>query len=215
MQRRTPKAWLTVLALLAVVTVISVPAMAFDFSELENSVAMKKLDNGLTMIVLPRHDAPVASFLTYANVGSVNDPKGYTGLAHMFEHMAFKGTAEIGTTDYEKEIDLMRVEDSIFALLRAERLKGMLADQEKIAQLETDFQAAIDAAYEVVVPNAFLRDAGSRKGRSASTPGHRTTSRCITTVCRQTRWSCGWRWNRNASLNRFCARCTRNARWSP
>ncbi|MBD3258371.1 insulinase family protein [candidate division GN15 bacterium] len=140
---------------------LAVPAAhAFDFSELENSVVEHTLDNGLTIIVLPRHDAPVVSFVTYADVGSVNDPKGYTGMAHMFEHMAFKGTPDIGTTNYEKELELMRVEDSIFALLRRERLKGPLADQEKIAQLEQDFQDAIDAAYDLVVPNDFSETMG-------------------------------------------------------
>ena len=43
-------------------------------------------------MIIERHDAPVVSFHTYANVGSVDDPTGRTGLAHMFEHMAFKGT---------------------------------------------------------------------------------------------------------------------------
>ena len=56
------------------------------------------LPNGLHFIVLERHEAPVVSFHTYVNAGAVDDPKGKTGLAHMFEHMAFKGTETIGTT---------------------------------------------------------------------------------------------------------------------
>lgn len=152
MIRRMP----VMLAVAMLALMLSAPAtQAFDFSELENSIVEHTLDNGLKLIVLPRHDAPVASFITYANVGGVDDPKGYTGLAHMFEHMAFKGTKDLGTTDYKREIGLMHKEDSLFALLRAERLKGPLADQDRIAALETEFQAAIDEAYEVVVPNAF------------------------------------------------------------
>ena len=152
MVRRKPL--VVLVALLAAILSISI-AQAFDFSELENSIAEHTLDNGLKFIVLPRHEAPVASFITYAAVGSVDDPKGYTGLAHMFEHMAFKGTKEIGTSDAAKEVGLMHAEDSIFALLRTERLKGPLADTAKIRQLDEDFHKAIDAAYEVVIPNQF------------------------------------------------------------
>ena len=46
--------------------------------------------------------APVFSFATQVDVGAAQDPKGMTGLAHMSEHMAFKGTRVIGTTDWAK-----------------------------------------------------------------------------------------------------------------
>ena len=61
------------------------------------------LDNGLHFIVLERHEAPVVTCLTMANVGSVDEERGKTGLAHLFEHMAFKGTRTIGTQDYKAE----------------------------------------------------------------------------------------------------------------
>ena len=61
------------------------------------------MDNGLTVVICERPEAPVFSFNTHVNAGSVQDPMGETGLAHMFEHMAFKGTDKIGTTDYADE----------------------------------------------------------------------------------------------------------------
>ena len=64
---------------------------------------MRTLDNGLTVIILERHDAPVFSFATHVNAGSAQEVPGITGLAHMFEHMAFKGTDRIGTTDWDAE----------------------------------------------------------------------------------------------------------------
>ncbi len=152
MNKRT--LWLTAVMVCAVL-VLAAAGYGFDFSELESKVQMQTLDNGLKVIVMERHEAPVASFITYANVGGVNDPKGYTGLAHMFEHMAFKGTTTLGTTDLKDELKEMRVEDSIFALLKAERLKGRLADSAKIKQLEQAFSQAIDSAGQFVVPNAF------------------------------------------------------------
>lgn len=132
-------------------------AYAFDFSELENSVSEHTLDNGLKIIVLERHDAPVASFVTIVNTGGADDPKGYTGLSHMFEHMAFKGTTTLGTKDIKQEEALMAVEDSDYMELLAERKKGRLADSTKLADLEAKFDEARDTAYQLVDPNAFSR----------------------------------------------------------
>lgn len=143
--------WLIVLGCL---TLFLGPGISgFDFSELENSVTEFTLKNGLKIIVMERHEAPVATFVTFANVGSVDDPKGYTGLSHMFEHMAFKGTTTLGTKDIEKELKLIAVEDSVFLELRAERKKGRLADSAKIKALEAAYDEARDASYEYVVPN--------------------------------------------------------------
>ena len=133
----------------------AVSVSGFDFTELQKSVTRTVLDNGLTVIVMERHDAPVASMITFANVGGVDDPKEYTGLAHMFEHMAFKGTTTLGTTDIDAELIAMAVEDSIWTELRAERKKGTWADSTRLAELEQSFADAIEAANVYVVSNAF------------------------------------------------------------
>jgi predicted Zn-dependent peptidase len=140
---------------LPLVALMAGASSAFDFSQLENSVVEHTLKNGLKIIVLERHDAPVVSFNTFADVGSVDDPKGYTGIAHMFEHMAFKGTTTFGTKDYAKEKELIRVEDSIFMVLRDERTKGMFADSAKIEKLTKEYEAAREASFALVEPNAF------------------------------------------------------------
>lgn len=127
----------------------------FDFSTLEKSISEHSLENGLKIIVLPRHDAPVVSLVTWVNVGGVDDPKEYSGLAHMLEHMAFKGTATIGSRDPENELKLMADEDRIFERLRLERLKDRLADPEKIKSLTEQMNKAIENAYSVIEPNAF------------------------------------------------------------
>src|SRR6202521_3600685 len=71
--------------------------------DFEKKVTEFTLPNGLHFLVIERHEAPVVSFHTYVNVGSVDDPSGETGIAHMFEHMAFKGTPTIGTKNWPKE----------------------------------------------------------------------------------------------------------------
>ena len=127
----------------------------FDFSELENAVTEYTLENGLKVLVMERHDAPVVSFVTLANVGGADDPKEYTGLAHMLEHMAFKGTTTLGTTNIEDELAAMKVEDSIWYELRAERKKGAFADSVRLAELGEAFDAAIEKACSFAEPNAF------------------------------------------------------------
>jgi predicted Zn-dependent peptidase len=130
-------------------------AWGFDFTKLEKQVHEKTLANGLTIIVMERHDAPVVSFVTWANVGGANDPKEYTGLAHMFEHMAFKGTDKIGSKDIVREKKLIAAEDSIYMELLGERRKGRLADSSRIAELEDKFDQAREASYELVIPNEY------------------------------------------------------------
>ena len=64
---------------------------------LEDKVTMHTLKNGLTVLFAERHGAPVFSTLYGFKVGSVDEYPGITGTAHLFEHMAFKGTPRIGT----------------------------------------------------------------------------------------------------------------------
>src|ERR671933_679298 len=86
---------------------------AQDLASIEKRVTVKKLDNGLTVVVMERPEAPVFSFATVVNAGNTQEVPGITGLAHMFEHMAFKGTTRIGTTDYAAEkAALERVEQT-------------------------------------------------------------------------------------------------------
>ncbi len=127
----------------------------FDFSTLEKGVHERTLKNGLKVLVMERHDAPVASFATWANVGSVDDPKGYTGLAHMFEHMAFKGTTTLGTKDINRELKAIKIEDSLFMLLRSERNKGRFTDSTKVQALNARYDSAREASYQHVIPNEF------------------------------------------------------------
>ncbi len=70
---------------------------------LAERVIEHRLANGLTVLMVERHQTPVVSInITFA-VGGVNEQVGQTGLAHLYEHMAFKGTRLVGTTNYEKE----------------------------------------------------------------------------------------------------------------
>ena len=111
-------------------------------AQFEEKTTTFTLDNGLTFVVIERHDAPVVSFHTYADVGSVNEPQGQTGIAHMFEHMAFKGTTSIGTKNIEKEMAALQRQEEIYLQLRRERAKGPQADSARVAELEEKFETA-------------------------------------------------------------------------
>src|SRR5689334_22151345 len=125
---------------LAALCALSAIAVAQDMAAFEKHITVKKLDNGLTAIVYERPEAPVFSFFNHVDAGSVQDPLGKTGLAHMFEHMAFKGTDKIGTTDYAAEkVALAKVEDTYAAYIH-ERDKPTGRDETKLKDLEKQWQ---------------------------------------------------------------------------
>jgi predicted Zn-dependent peptidase len=121
------------------------------------------LPNGLTLIICERHDAPVFSYTTFVDAGDVNDPSGESGLAHMFEHLAFKGTSQIGTTDYpDEKVALEKVEAANNAY-EAEYLKAVGRDPAKLAELKKAFLDAQAEAHKYVIPNQFT-DVAERNG---------------------------------------------------
>jgi len=130
-------------------------ARAQDLKSFEQKITTKVLPNGLTLIVCYRPEAPVFSYTTFIDAGDVNDPSGESGLAHMFEHLAFKGTSQIGTTDYAAEkIALAKVEAANDAY-EAEYLKPVGRDPQKLEALHKAFLAAQDEANKFVIPNQF------------------------------------------------------------
>ena len=124
---------------------------------LEKQVRDFKLPNGLQFIVVERHVAPVFSFQTVVGAGSANDAIGTTGLAHMMEHMAFKGTTVVGTTDYAAERPMLDREETAWQALLDERRKGARADSARLHQLQQAFTAAQTASHAYVVSNEFQK----------------------------------------------------------
>lgn len=147
-------AWLGGVLLLLVWAVPATQAQDL-LSQYEEKTTTFTLDNGLTFVVVERHDAPVVSFATYADVGSVNEPEGETGIAHMFEHMAFKGTTTIGTQNIEREMEALRWQEKIYLQLRREKAKGRQADSSRIAKLEQQFEKAQKEAESYIEDGAF------------------------------------------------------------
>ncbi len=147
----------------------SLPAQSLQ--EFAKRVTEFTLPNGMHFIVLERHQAPVVSFHTYINAGSVDDPKGRTGLAHMFEHMAFKGTETIGSANWPAEKAALENIERVYDQLDAERAKLAKADPAKIKTLDAQLHEAIEKADSYVVPNLYPRiiEENGGVGMNAST----------------------------------------------
>jgi predicted Zn-dependent peptidase len=130
-------------------------AAAQDVASFEKRTTVKVLPNGLTVVILERPEAPVFSFFTHVDAGSVQDPMGKTGLAHMFEHMAFKGTDKIGTTDYPAEKEALAKVEVAYAAYIAERDKRIGRDDNKLKELEKTWKEDVAEAQKYVKPNEF------------------------------------------------------------
>jgi predicted Zn-dependent peptidase len=144
-----------IFALLALVLFLAALAAAQDVASFEKRITVKKLDNGLTLLVCERPEAPVFSFFTLVDAGSAQDPMRQTGLAHMFEHMAFKGTDKIGTTDYAAEKPALEKVETAYAAYIVERDKAVGRDEAKLKELEKTWKDTIAAADRYVVANQF------------------------------------------------------------
>ena len=110
---------------------------------LRDSTVRFTLSNGLTVIVRQRRNAPVFSALTYADVGSF-DEESITGVAHMLEHLAFKGSPR-QSVDFVKESQILEEMDDVFEELKecsdperkkrlSDRLKALQLDAQDLAQ---------------------------------------------------------------------------------
>ncbi len=146
---------------------------------LADRVVEHKLANGLTVLMVERHQSPVVSInITFA-VGGINEQVGQTGLAHLYEHMAFKGTRIVGTRDYGKEKpvldEIARIGTELDQRQRAAAAKiggsGTAEEQAAIESLQKRFAELQAEASHYVVGNelALLYQRHGGVGLNAST----------------------------------------------
>lgn len=130
---------------------------AQELRDYERKVTEFTLGNGLHFILLERHQVPVVSFHTYVNAGSAQDPAGRTGVAHMLEHLAFKGTDTIGTKNWPAEKKALEDLDAAYDRMEQERNKGLRANPGRLAALEADLAMTNTNAHDQIDPNEFMR----------------------------------------------------------
>ena len=139
--------------LLALLVWMAAPTLRAQKVEL--NVIERTLKNGMKVLMVERHDNPTVALYLMFKVGGVNDPQGRTGIAHMLEHMMFKGTKIYGTSDYKAEVPIMDKIDSAYAELEAERAKKnsplLKPDEEKIRKLEEQMKTLQEEQKKYIV----------------------------------------------------------------
>ena len=176
-----------VLAALVAAAALAAPALALAQ---ELNVVERTLPNGMKVLMVPRHDQPTISCGWLARVGSANERPGITGLAHLFEHMMFKGTRTIGTKDAARDLELNRLQDEVqvgireeMSLLREKQRRGEIRDMmdpavrtPRLTELLGKFDALVAEQRALIVKDEMdklYQEQGST-GLNASTSEDRT-----------------------------------------
>ncbi|BAQ65244.1 pitrilysin family protein [Geminocystis sp. NIES-3709] len=120
--------------------------------QFKDNITEFTLDNNIKFIVMKNSKAPIISFVTYVDVGGINEPDGQTGVAHFLEHLAFKGTPEIGTNNYQEEKVILAQLDQVFDEIKQAQKEN---NQEKLAQLNTQLEELNIQASQFVNQNEF------------------------------------------------------------
>ena len=142
------------------------------------------LDNGMTVLLLPRPGDPNVAAGWVAKVGSVYERPGITGVAHLFEHMMFKGTSTIGTRNIEQDLQLIAQLDQVKTDIRAE--EAGLLEAHRLGQIDDpndparrssrhqelleEFDALLAEQEELIIKEDFSR-IYSGQGASAMNAG--------------------------------------------
>lgn len=143
------------------------------------------LSNGMRLLLVERQGDPTIAGGWVAHVGSANERPGITGIAHLFEHMMFKGTPTLGTKDYKKDLQIIAEQEKVREQMRGEEEKmreafrrGEIDDlqkpenkTERLKELEKRFNELIAEQREILVKNEFDRiyTAGGGSGMNAFT----------------------------------------------
>ncbi|MDZ4839268.1 MAG: insulinase family protein [Bacteroidota bacterium] len=110
-----------------------------------------QLKNGLTVMLNPDPKATTVFGAVIVKAGSKYDPKNATGMAHYLEHMCFKGTETVGSTNYDLEKPIL---DSIVLFYDS---LGLTKDAKKRKEIQTRINAASNRAAKYAIPNELDR----------------------------------------------------------
>ena len=170
---------------LAVLLLAVAPVAAQDVPVVERT-----LSNGMRLVMVERHEQPTIAFGWLARAGSANERPGTTGMAHLFEHMMFKGTKTLGTKDSARDAELNARQDEVQArireemsVLREKQRRGEIADMNdpavrtpRLLEALEEFDRLVKEQRELIVKDEMDRiytQAGAT-GINASTSEDRT-----------------------------------------
>ncbi|RPJ70492.1 MAG: insulinase family protein, partial [Desulfobacteraceae bacterium] len=118
-----------------------------------------KLKNGMLFLVVERPATPQVAVRLAIRAGSALEDAGRTGIAHMLEHMMFKGTRNFGSTDPVKDAEIQQKIDAAYAVVRAEQAKRA-PDAALVQAKLADMEALRLEAQKLYVPQAFSSQLG-------------------------------------------------------
>ena len=118
------------------------------------AVRQEVLGNGLRLLLVERHGAPLVSCGWTARTGSVDEAPGLTGVSHLLEHLMFKGTRTIGTRDFAREERLLAEEDRLQAAIEGEY--SLLRDRLRRGEIAGDVHDPANATPELAQARAQL-----------------------------------------------------------
>ena len=172
LRRRGP-----ITALILGTAVVALLSPAPRAQSLEERVVQVSLDNGMRFLIVRRGTAPVFSANLRFRVGGVDDRSGASGLAHLFEHMAFKGTSVIGTRDAGKEAEILDALDRVARDLQQELDRGDAADPARLDALRSEMKSLTDRHQALAVKDEFseIYNGNGAVGLNASTSADLTS----------------------------------------
>ncbi|MCD4750570.1 MAG: insulinase family protein [Thermoanaerobaculales bacterium] len=163
---KKPHLWIAIVTAIMLGTSVGVSASTGTQVPVNEHV----LDNGMRLLLVERHDNPSVVGGWVAHVGSANEQAGVTGIAHLFEHMMFKGTSTIGTTDGMKELEIMSRLDAVrlemeaeYTKLRGAKRRGKVQGSiylpenrtPRLEKLFTQMKALQDEQHEFIVKDEY------------------------------------------------------------
>jgi predicted Zn-dependent peptidase len=142
--------------ILVVFVLIAACATGVQAATLEEKVVEHTMKNGMKLLMVERHTSPTVSAWIRFKVGSVDERSDERGIAHMLEHMLFKGTTTLGTTDYSAEKPILDKIENVAQMLTAEKAKREKADEGKIDGMEKQLAALEADASKYVIKDEFF-----------------------------------------------------------
>jgi predicted Zn-dependent peptidase len=106
--------------------------------------------------MVERHTSPTVSAWIRFRVGSVDERSDERGIAHLLEHMLFKGTTTLGTKDYAAEQPILDKIEATALALTAEKAKHEKSDPAKVKELEKKLTSLETEASKFVVKDEFF-----------------------------------------------------------
>ena len=142
--------------ILLVVTLLAAFATGIHAATLEEKVVEHTMKNGMKLLLVERHTSPTVAAWIRFRVGSVDERSDERGIAHLLEHMLFKGTTTLGTKDYAAEKPLLDKIENVAQTLTAEKARRDKADAGKITGLEKQLAALEAEASKYVIKDEFF-----------------------------------------------------------